>query len=176
MSASIEVETKKRKKNHDSSDQTARLERTINKLHEERTKIKDYINEINRLENLVNYHDTKAMNAMGLVIKCEETHPHYATLMKMYTDALKEKASTNLTLHLKKDDYEEYQAFLEKEKRMTPRELTYKQDESVSCLGPSASLDDGGGKMPYGYDENPHINNEEDDNDDDNNDDNDDEM
>ena len=70
--------TKKYKKNQDNSPsgQSARLEQTITALHQERTKLKDSINEINRLENVLHYHDTKMMNVLGLQITCDAASLH----------------------------------------------------------------------------------------------------
>lgn len=116
---------------------------TISKMHQERTKIKDFNTEIFRLENLVNYHDTKMMNVLGLMMKYEVSNPlyatsqNYATLQQMYKDASDGKASASFEVQEKKDSYEQYQAALEDgQLPVTPRELSYKQGESVSCLEP----------------------------------------
>lgn len=132
-----EVATKKYKKTDDNSHsgQTARLEQKIETLHRERTTIKDFITEITRLENIKNFNDTKMMNALGIMVKCDETSPHYDKLHKMYDDALHEKTLATTLLQQKKDSYEQYQASLVFEKDgalKTPREISFNRSESIS--------------------------------------------
>jgi hypothetical protein len=128
------INNKKIKSNDSHSGQTARLENTIRSLHQERTKIKDFITEINRLENLVNYNDTKLLNVLGLMMKCDEASPYYTKLESMYEEATTIKHATNVTLQLKKFSYDEYLASLAVNDT-APKVISLKQAENVSVLG-----------------------------------------
>ena len=126
--------TKKYKKNQDNSPsgQSARLEQTITALHQERTKLKDFINEINRLENVLHYHDTKMMNVLGLQITCDAASLHYSKLQEMYDEVSKGKETTAILLHIKKADYDDYKESLVTKETAAPSEISLKESESVS--------------------------------------------
>ena len=133
--ASNETQKDKKQKSNDShSGQTARLENTIRSLHQERTKIKDFITDINRMENLVNYNDTKILNVVGLMMKCDESSPYYSKLQAMYDEATTIKHATNVSLQLKKYSYDEYLASLAVNDT-APKVISVKQTENVSVLG-----------------------------------------
>jgi hypothetical protein len=132
------VATKKKKINDSNNDNAASLKKALKEYSLERMKVKDYVTTITRIENTVNYNDTKLIHLIGLMIKCDPKSEHYIKLQSMYDETIELMKSSKNELNDVYVDYEQYKTVVEERNTptlCTPEEVVVaNEDETISLL------------------------------------------